>query len=330
MAGVTAEFDHIPVLLKEILVALQPEPGRRYIDVTLGAGGHGERMLEMTSPDGVLLGIDADPSALAASRRRLARFGDRVTLVESYFDRLGEIALQAGFTSVDGVLFDLGVSSPQLDDARRGFSFQQDAPLDMRFGPLAPQTAADLVRTMTQAELQKIFQEFGEERYSRRIAQRIVEERSHHPIETTRQLATLVAAAMPHRIAARPRDSSRRAQIHPATRVFQALRIAVNDELGRLQRALPQAVELLRAGARLAVISFHSLEDRIVKQFIRRELRGCICPPDVVDCACHHAPTLRQITRRPLIPSADEIAINPRARSAKLRVAERLPDSHEP
>jgi 16S rRNA (cytosine1402-N4)-methyltransferase len=271
-------------------------------------------MLEWTDPDGDFLGIDADPTALAASRRRLARFGNRVVLVEDYFDLLGDLARRLGFDPVDGVLFDLGVSSPQFDEPARGFSFQHDAPLDMRFGPLAPLTAADLVRTKSVAELQAIFQEYGEERFSRRIALRIVEERSRRPIETTGQLADLIVRATPRT----------RHHIHPATRVFQALRIAVNDELGRLRRALPQAVEVLRAGGRLAVISFHSLEDRIVKQFIRSESRGCICPPDLPVCTCRGTPILRAVNARPITPTAAEIVMNPRARSAKLRVAERL------
>jgi 16S rRNA (cytosine1402-N4)-methyltransferase len=316
---VTDEFHHTPVLLAETIAALQPAPGRRYVDATLGAGGHGEKMLELTSPDGALLGIDADPLALAASGRRLARFESRAILVEAYFDQLASVATREAFGPVDGVLFDLGMSSAQLASGSRGFSFQSDAPLDMRFGPLATRTAADLVRTSSASELQAIFQEYGEERFSRRIAQRIVEERERRPIETTGQLVDLILRATPRS----------REPIHPATRVFQALRIVVNDELGRLQRALPQAVQLLRAGGRLAVISFHSLEDRIVKQFIRREARGCICAPRLPVCMCGHTPTLRAINTRPILASVDEITTNPRARSAKLRVAERLPSENQ-
>jgi 16S rRNA (cytosine1402-N4)-methyltransferase len=215
---------------------------------------------------------------------------------------------------VDGVLFDLGVSSPQLDTVSRGFSFQQDAPLDMRFGPLAEETAADIVNTRSVEDLQRLFQEYGEEHHARRVARRIVEERRREPIETTGRLAAIVASA-------KPRE---RARIHPATRVFQALRIAVNDELGRLRRALPQAVRALRPGGRLVAISFHSLEDRIVKDFMRREAKGCVCPPELPVCVCGQVATLRPLTRRPIRPSAEEVDTNPRARSARLRAAERL------
>jgi 16S rRNA (cytosine1402-N4)-methyltransferase len=262
----------------------------------------------------MLLGIDADPVALEAAARRLARFGDRVVLVEAYFDSLASVAAERGFADVDGVLFDLGVSSPQLDVAARGFSFQQDAPLDMRMGPSAERTAADLVNELPADELRRIFADYGEERYAQRIARRIAEERSRRAIRTTTQLAEVVARAQPRS----------REQIHPATRVFQALRIAVNDELGRLTRALPQALEALRVGGRLAVISFHSLEDRIVKQFMRQEARGCICPPELPVCVCGREPRVRILTPRPLVASEEEVAANVRARSAKLRVAERI------
>jgi 16S rRNA (cytosine1402-N4)-methyltransferase len=312
---VTAGFIHAPVLLTETIHALRPEPGGRFIDATVGAGGHAEKVLELSSPDGALLGIDADPAALRATSLRLAPFGARVSLVESYFDGLAAVAPPAGFTEVDGILFDLGVSSPQLDFPERGFSFQTDGPLDMRLGPSAGQTAADLVNTLTADELQRIFQEYGEERNSRRVAQRIVEERKSRAIRTTAELSRVVAQAKP---------STPRERIHPATRVFQALRIAVNDELGRIERALPQAISLLRAGGHIAVISFHSLEDRIVKQFIRREGRDCLCPPSVPVCVCGHVASLRPLTSRPITASQSEIATNPRARSAKLRAAIRL------
>jgi 16S rRNA (cytosine1402-N4)-methyltransferase len=311
---VTSEFAHTPVLLSETIAALKPQPGGSYIDATLGLGGHAERVLELSTPNGALLGIDADPAALVMARHRLAPYGDRIVLVESYFDELARIAADTGFQASAGVLFDLGVSSPQLDEAGRGFSFQQNAPLDMRMGPTAGRTAADLVNSLSDAELQRIFQEYGEERFSRRVAKRIAEERARRPIRTTVELAEIVAAA-------RPRSKER---IHPATRVFQALRIAVNDELGRLERALPQAVTVLREGGRLAVITFHSLEDRLVKRFMRQEARGCICPPEVPVCVCGRQPTLRVLTPHPLTASGAEVAANPRARSAKLRVAERI------
>jgi 16S rRNA (cytosine1402-N4)-methyltransferase len=314
---VTSDFVHTPVLLSETITAIRPSPGGAYIDATLGGGGHAEKVLELSSPHGIVLGIDADPVALEATRRRLAAYGDRLITANAYFDQLTDVAQAAGLSSVDGVFFDLGVSSPQLDTAERGFSFQHDAPLDMRFGPLARHSAAEIVNTLSAGELQRIFREYGEERFARRVAQRVIAERERAPITTTRQLADIVTRAKPR---------SRGEQIHPATRVFQALRIAVNDELGRLSRALPQAVALLRAGGRLAVISFHSLEDRIVKNFVRDEARGCVCPPEIPVCICGRQPTLRSLTPRPITASAEEVAANPRARSARLRVAERLSD----
>jgi 16S rRNA (cytosine1402-N4)-methyltransferase len=262
-----------------------------------------------------LLGIDADPAAIAAAAERLAPFGSRVRLEQVYFDQIGRVAPAAGFGAVDGILFDLGVSSPQLDEVERGFSFQNDAPLDMRFGPGAETTAMELVNTLPASELTRIFGEYGEERFSGRIARHIVEARLTRPIRTTGELAAIVVRAKP---------GGRRERIHPATRVFQALRIAVNDELGRLRRALPQALDLLVAGGRLAVISFHSLEDRAVKEFMRDEARDCVCPPHVPACQCGHSARLRPVTRRPMVATPEEIATNPRARSARLRVAERL------
>jgi 16S rRNA (cytosine1402-N4)-methyltransferase len=309
---VTTAFTHTPVLSTETIAALQPRPAGRFIDATVGGGGHAEKVLELTSPDGDLLGIDADPVALRATSEQLARFGDRVTLVESYFDELASRAADEGFSKVEGVLFDLGLSSPQLDVASRGFSFQQDAPLDMRFGPSAAHTAAELINQLPARELERVFRDFGEERFARRIAERIVEKR---PLRTTSELADLVVTTKPR---------GYREQIHPATRVFQALRIAVNDELNRLDAALPQALDVLRASGRLVVISFHSLEDRIVKTFMRREARDCICPPEVPVCACGHLRQLKVLTSRPIIASAEEVEANPRARSAKLRIAERL------
>jgi 16S rRNA (cytosine1402-N4)-methyltransferase len=271
----------------------------------------------LSSPDGVLLGIDADPAAIEAARQRLARFEDRLVTVEAYYDNLTGIASDTGFESSDGVLFDLGVSSPQLDTPERGFSFQAESPLDMRMGPSAPATAAELVNSWPESELQRIFAEYGEERYARRVARAIATARRSKPITTTSELARLVARAKP-----RGREG-----IHPATRVFQALRIAVNGELDRLQRALPQAVEALREGGHLAVISFHSLEDRIVKRFMRDEARGCICPPELPACICGGTPRLRVVTARPITASEAEVRQNPRARSAKLRIAERITSS---
>jgi 16S rRNA (cytosine1402-N4)-methyltransferase len=312
---VAVPFTHIPVLLSETIDALQPQPGARYIDATVGGGGHAERILDLSSPDGRLLALDADPAALLAARDRLSPFGDRVTTIQTYFDALASAARQSGFGEVNGVLFDLGVSSPQLDVTDRGFSFAREAPLDMRMGPDATTTAENLVNDLPAGDLMAILRDYGEERYARRVAARIVEARRTERLTTTTQLSRIVASAKP---------AARGERIHPATRVFQGLRIAVNDELGRLQRALPQAVDLLRGGGRLAVISFHSLEDRIVKQFMRTESRDCICPPELPVCVCGHQATLRIVTHRPVQASTEEVARNPRARSAKLRVAERL------
>jgi 16S rRNA (cytosine1402-N4)-methyltransferase len=311
---VTTGYDHVPVLLTETIEALQPRPGGLFIDATVGGGGHAEKVLDLTIPDGRLLALDADPMALEASRIRLSRFGNRVRFAQTYSDEVLVAAQEYGFGGVDGVLFDLGVSSPQVDTPERGFSFQTDAPLDMRFGPGAERSAAELVNELSERALRDIIAEYGEERFAGRIARRIVEERTSRRILTTAQLADVVSRA-------KPRTKSER--IHPATRVFQAVRIAVNDELGRLSRALPQALDLLRDGGRLVVISFHSLEDRIVKQFMRQEAVGCICPPELPVCACGRTPRLRVVNRRPLTASDGEVAANPRARSAKLRVAEK-------
>lgn len=314
----TTGYDHTPVLLTETIHALQPRSGGKYVDATVGGGGHAEKVLELSIPDGRLLALDADPAALDAARARLAPFGPRVQFARTYSDELLPAAREYGFLQADGVLFDLGVSSPQLDTPERGFSFQSEAPLDMRFGPGAERSAAELVHTLTERELRDIIGEYGEERFAGRIARRIVEERGVRPIRTTTQLAELVRRAKP---------AAHREKIHPATRVFQALRIAVNDELGRLRRALPQALEVLRPGGRLAVISFHSLEDRIVKSFMRDEATGCICPPELPACVCGRTPRLRTVSRRPIMASDAEIAANPRARSARLRVAEKLDDN---
>ena len=308
-------YVHKPVLVTETIEALNPRPGGEYIDATVGGGGHAEKVLELSVPNGKLLALDADPAALDAARLRLAPFGTRARFAQTYSDSMRDAAHEYGFLNVDGVLFDLGLSSHQVDTAERGFSFQSDAPLDMRFGPTAGKTAADLVNRLSERELRDVIGEYGEERFAGRVARHIVEERARRPILTTKQLADIV-------VQAKPRASGER--IHPATRVFQALRIAVNDELGRLTSALPQAVDLLRVGGRLVVISFHSLEDRIVKQFMRREATGCICPPSAPACVCGRTPSLRLVSRRPITATDEEITANPRARSAKLRVAEKV------
>jgi 16S rRNA (cytosine1402-N4)-methyltransferase len=275
-------------------------------------GGHAAGILEASFPDGRLLAMDRDPDALRISAHRLAPFGERVTLVHGSFARMSDVASQRGFTSFDGILLDLGISSRQLADAERGFSFQVDGPLDMRLDPTGNVTAATLVNELSQEELADIIYRYGEERDSRRIARALVAAR---PVRSTRELALVVSGAV----------HSRAGDIHPATRTFQALRIAVNHELEALAAALPQAVALLRPGGRLAVIAFHSLEDRIVKQFFQRESRDCLCPPEIPVCVCGHRATLDLITRKPIRPTADEVHQNPRSRSARLRIAEKKP-----
>jgi 16S rRNA (cytosine1402-N4)-methyltransferase len=301
---------HVPVLYEEVLSWLQPRSGGWYVDATLGAGGHAKGILTASHPDGRLLGLDADPGALSFAGKVLASFGERVVLRSANFRQIGAVAGALDIGEVDGILMDLGLSSRQLADAERGFSFSQDGPLDMRMDRNRGQSAADLINTLSEADLSNLLWQYGEERQARRIARAIVAER---PLTNTGQLADLVA-----------RTVGRREKIHPATRTFQALRIAVNDELDALRQALPQARDLLRPGGRLAVIAFHSLEDRLVKQFYRHEARDCVCPPELPVCACQHRATLRVLTSKPVRPTAGEIARNPRSRSARLRIAERL------
>ncbi|MGQ9786293.1 MAG: 16S rRNA (cytosine(1402)-N(4))-methyltransferase RsmH [Anaerolineae bacterium] len=304
---------HIPVLKREVLEALNPQPGQWFIDGTIGTGGHAQAILEATAPDGRLLGLDADPFALEVARRNLKIYGDRAYLVHANFVDLADVARRCGFFPVHGVLLDLGVSSLQLETAERGFSFQTEGPLDMRYDPRSTITACTLVNNLSEEELAELLHRFGEERHSRAIARAI---RQARPITTTMQLAEVVTRAVGGR---------RGARLHPATRTFQALRIAVNNELEALARVLPSAVSLLAPGGRLAVISFHSLEDRIVKEFFVREAKDCICPPTSypMQCTCGHRATLRIITKKPIVASLEEIKMNVRARSAKLRVAER-------
>jgi len=304
---------HVPVLLKEVLLALAVRPGGLYIDCTVGGGGHAEAILDASAPHGRLLAIDADPGALAAAADRLRDYRGRLTLVEANFRDVALVVRERGFAPVDGILFDLGLSSIQLDHGERGFSFQREGPLDMRFSPQGTVTASDIVNGYREQELADMLWRFGEERHSRRIARAVVAAR---PIYTTTQLARVVEQVV---------GRGGRGVIHPATRTFQALRIAVNQELVSLATALSQAHGLLDSGARLAVISYHSLEDRIVKDFIRRESSDCVCPPGVPVCVCGHVASLRPIGRSATNPSPAEVAANPRARSARLRVAERLP-----
>ena len=309
---------HLPVLVEEVMSMLAPAPGSLQIDATVGGGGHTERILEATNPDGRLLGLDADGAAIARVDGRLRpRFGDRLVLRRANFRELGDIAPAAGFGSVDGLLFDLGLSSFQLGDAERGFGFRTGGPLDMRFDTTRGVPAAELLATLDRMELSALFKRYGEEPQANRIANAIVAARATAPVSTAEELAALIERVAP----GNPRV---RRRIHPATRVFQALRIAVNAELDALQEALTSAIDLLRPGGRLVVLSYHSLEDRIVKRFFAAERRGCVCPPEVPVCVCGKNPRLRLVTRPSLTPSADEIAANPRARSARLRAAERL------
>ena len=308
---------HLPVMPDQVLQTLAPTPGSLQIDATVGGGGHTERILEAASPDGRLLGLDADPAAIARVAERLARFGDRLVLRRANFRELADVAPDAGFGAVDGALFDLGLSSFQLADRERGFGFRAGGPLDMRFDTGRGVPAAELLATLTADELAALFRRYGEEPAAWRIAKAIVEARRTAPVETAEELAALVERVVP----GNPRHKRR---IHPATRVFQALRIAVNEELDALEQGLAAAVDLLRPGGRLVVLSYHSLEDRIVKRFLQAERRGCICPPEAPVCVCGKQPRLRLVTRPSLTPTSDEIAVNPRARSARLRAAERL------
>ena len=302
---------HVPALLDEVIAGLQAQRGGYFVDCTVGLGGHAAAILEKISPSGRLLGIDTDPEAIKVSQDKLSDYGEAVTLVNDDFVNLEAICRRYHFHPVDGILFDLGVSSLQLDTAERGFSFQLDAPLDMRFNPGQGLTASDIVNSFSEQELAKLIEKYGEERHSRRIARYIVQNR---PIATTVELAHLVEQA----------SGGKRAKIHPATRTFMALRIAVNSELQNLELALKQTINLLRPGGRLTVISYHSLEDRIVKQFMRCAASSCLCPPGTVVCLCGHVPTLKLISRKVIKPTSLEIESNPRSRSAKLRIAERL------
>ena len=307
---------HIPVLLKETMEALAVQPGGRYIDCTLGAGGHAAAILEHSSPGGQLLGIDADPEAIKIARARLKAYSGSTLLINENFANLQAICLKYDFFPVHGILFDLGLSSLQLNGNGRGFSFQHDAPLDMRLSPSQEVTAADIINTSPEAELAHLIRKYGEEGYSRQIAHRIVNQR---PIKTTLQLAQTIERAI----------GRRRGRIHPATKTFQALRIVVNHELEHLEAALKQAINLLGSEGRLVLISYHSLEDRIVKQFMRQESMGCICPPGTPTCICGHTVSLRLINKRVITPSLVEVQLNPRSRSAKLRAAERIINQDE-
>ncbi len=306
---------HQSVLLKECVRYLDIDPAGTYVDGTLGLGGHAEAVLEHLTA-GRLIGIDRDDRALAYSRERLARFGERAVLLKGNFGDLGSLLDSQGIDQVNGMLFDLGVSSPQLDDPERGFSYMQDAALDMRMDETAALTARDVLNTWSEAELRSIFWRYGEERYAGRIAAAVVAAREAAPIETTGQFVDIIRGAMP--------AAALREKQHPAKRCFQAVRIAVNDELSSLERMLEQADKRLLPGGRLLVISFQSLEDRLVKEAIRKREDGCTCPRDFPVCTCGFVQTLKSVTRKPVTPAGEELAVNPRARSARLRIAERV------
>ena len=311
LEGPQAAAPHTPVLLQTTVDLLQVRPVGRFVDCTVGTGGHAEAILQHCSPGGSLLGIDADPKALEIAKQRLAPYGQAVTLVNDNFKHLEDICRAQDFYPVDGILLDLGISSLQLDDRERGFSFRFDAPLDMRFGPDESVTAAKIVNSFAEKDIAALLREFGEERHSRLIARRIVAIR---PIKTTLDLVNAIERL--------PGMTSGR--IHPATRTFQALRIAVNREMDNLEEVLKQTVRVLGKGGRLVVISYHSLEDRLVKHFMQEESKGCLCRPDVPVCICAHTPSLRLVHRKAIPPSETEERANPRSRSAKLRVAERI------
>jgi 16S rRNA (cytosine1402-N4)-methyltransferase len=315
---------HLPVLYKEIIHALQPMRGGRYVDGTLGAGGHARGILEACAPDGELLGLDVDPQALTIARKTLAPYEHRIHLVQASYTTLTAQLQQLGWDEVDGIVLDLGASSMQFDTAERGFSFMQDAPLDMRFGPHALQTAADIVNTFDERELADLIYEYGEERDSRKIARAIVNKR---PLHTTRELVAAIEAVSPRR-----GSFGKLRSVHPATRTFQALSIAVNDELSSIKEVLPQAVASLKqrperdegSGGRIAVISFHSLEDRIVKEYFREQSKDLVNPPYEQLYEVERKAIIKEVNRKPITPSEEETKSNPRARSAKLRIAEKI------
>ena len=310
----SAPFDHLSVMPEEVLHWLQPVAGGIYLDGTLGGAGHSRLILEKAT-NSHLVGLDRDPAALQEAAKVLALYGDRVSLHHATFDQAGQVLQQLDIDGLDGMLLDLGVSSHQLDTPERGFSFRHNAPLDMRMNPTIGDTAADVINQTEESELMHIFFKYGEERYSRRIARKIVAQREESALTTTDELSQLVCQAIP--------GGHRPDRIHPATRVFQALRIFVNDELGQLERGLEAGISLLKPGGRFVVISFHSLEDRIVKHLFREKARGCICPPRLPVCQCNHTPEVKLLTRRGIKAGNTEVSQNVRSRSAILRAVER-------
>ena len=310
-----SEFHHVSVLLDECIEGLNIKPDGIYVDGTLGGAGHSYHIAEKLTT-GRLIGIDRDPVALKAAGERLSPFADRVTLVHSNFCRMGQVLQELGISGVDGILLDLGVSSPQLDDGSRGFSYMTDAPLDMRMDNGDALSADTVVNTWSYEELKRILYDYGEERYAPAIAAAIVRKREISPIRTTLELVDVIRSAMP--------PAALREKQHPAKRTFQAIRIAVNDELNSVSKAMDAAIPCLNPGGRLAVITFHSLEDRIVKNAMAEAARGCTCPPNFPVCVCGKKPKVRIVTRKPIVSGDEELEVNPRARSAKLRICEKL------
>lgn len=310
------KYEHRTVLLSETVAGLHVQPGDFVIDATVGGGGHSEDILTKTAPNGRLLALDQDEEALAAARERLRNFGERVTFVHTNFDTLlTTYAAYAANQSVRAIVIDLGVSAHQFRDPNRGFSLQSDGPLDMRMNPSESTTTAyEIVNTWKPEKIARIIHDYGEERFARRIAFAIVKTRKEKKINTTRELAELIATHLP----------KTHLRIHPATRTFQALRIAVNRELERLEKTLPQALDILASGGRLAILSFHSLEDRIVKNFFQRERKDCLCPAEFPACRCGHKARLKPVTKKPITASPDELRVNPASRSAKLRIVEKI------
>ncbi len=315
---------HVPVLLDETVEYLDPQPGQHFIDGTLGGGGHAAAILDRTAPDGKLLGMDLDSDAISAAKRELERCGARVTYSHNNFSAIKQkYNEQFSDYQISGILLDLGVSTHELEDSHRGFTFQLDQPLDMRFDTRQSLTAAEIVNTWPFDNLKKVIQEYGQERLAHEVTKQIITARQNKTITKTKMLVEAILLAFRKKLNSK-REVPWIGGIHPATRTFQALRIAVNDELGNLRRALPQAVEILKTGGRVAVISFHSLEDRIVKHFFRQAAQQCVCPPEFPICTCDHRATLKILTKKPVTPSDQEKNKNPRSRSALLRVAEKV------
>lgn len=312
------EFRHKPVMFKETMEMLAVKPAGVYVDCTVGGGGHAAGVLKLLGPDGLLVGVDCDPEALAAARVRLGNDA-RLRLVRANFGQIAKVLTESGINGIDGVLYDLGVSSYQFDNPARGFTYWDDVALDMRMDPEGAVTAADLVNTLSHRELERIIGEYGEEKWAGRIADFIVMERARQLITTTGQLVEVIKKAIP--------SAARRMGPHPARRTFQALRIAVNGELDALRESLRQVLAFLRPGGRLVVISYHSLEDRIVKDFIQAAASKCVCPPGLPVCACGKKQELIPITKKPRTPTGEELGRNPRSRSARMRVAERVGES---